>query len=89
MLKTVLYFEIIPERDYGKIDNLPLTVKISPLGVLDISYRGNKIWHETIIGPAAHFNVETLDSISRIIACIDNKDNSWKKLYYYDDTNKS
>ena len=85
VLNKTLYFEIIPSDEYGNDNLLPLCVKITPNGVLTINYRGSLIWNETIIGPAAFFGVESVDNISRIMACIDNKDNSWKQKYYYNE----
>lgn len=39
--------------------------------VLDVVYGDQKIWHETL-GEDSYFGVESTDTISRIISCIDN-----------------
>ena len=50
---------------------------------LDVWYQNKKIWSEDI-SDSSFFGVESVDTISRIIACIDNGDNAWVKLCYDD-----
>ena len=61
----------------------PLKVRLKPDGELDVWYRGHHIWNENVEGESSFFGVESCDSIARIIACIDNNDNSWLKKYYF------
>jgi hypothetical protein len=59
------------------------TLTIDPKGLLNAHYKGYHIWQETVYGDASFFGVESCDSISRIMACIDNNDNTWREKYYY------
>lgn len=49
-----------------------LDISFSPDGMMDVFYKGNYIWHECVEGDTSFFGVESCDTISRIIACIDN-----------------
>lgn len=48
---------------------------------LNIYYKKNHIWAETIDGPTAFFGIESADAISRIIACVDNG-SPWEQYRY-------
>lgn len=64
-----------------KLHSLPhvLKLKIDVEGQLDVYYGEHHIWHEKIEGDLSFFGVESCDTISRIIACINNG-TSW---YHY------
>ncbi len=57
---------IKPDGNYA-----PIELKVYPAGVLEVDYCGQLIWKETIDGPTSMFGIESCDSISRIIVCID------------------
>lgn len=50
-------------------------------GTVHVEYEGIKIWEETVHGESHWFGVESCDRIHKIMACIDNKDDSWKSEY--------
>jgi hypothetical protein len=83
MLKRDFYFELTPAEDWKKDVHVPLTLRLTPKGVLDVWYRNVHIWNETVEGDNSFFGVESCDNISRIVSCIDNKDFSWKDKYYF------
>ena len=64
-------------------------IRVYPNGVMDVWYRANHIWNESV-GDESYFGVESCDSISRIVACIDHDEygDSWKK-YYYNESEKT
>lgn len=50
--------------------------------IMELTYDGNSIWRENIaIG--SHFNVESCDSISRLIYAFDNG-GDWTKYCYFE-----
>lgn len=55
----------------------PIHIKINN-NMVDIEYHDQHIWHETIEGDASFFGVESCDTVSRIIACINN-DSDWSQ----------
>lgn len=55
-----------------------LSIKIEN-DILFIWYRGYYIWQEVLEGSISFFGIESADTISRIIACIDNDDDNWKR----------
>lgn len=66
----------------------PLKVIVKPNGEMDTWYCGNHIWNETVEGEDSFFGVESCDSISRIVSCIDNGDPFWKENYYFNEKEK-
>lgn len=56
------------------IANLWLTVTND---VLEVNYGPHKIWREKI-DDNSFFGIESCDTISRIISCINNNDPTWK-----------
>src|SRR5438046_5669703 len=68
-------------------DGFSIYFKITPAGILDVYYNDIHIWNELVEGETSFFGVESCDSISRIIACIRNKDDSWKEKYYFNESN--
>lgn len=56
-----------------------LTLSLSPEGMAYFHYNNFAIWKEDVSGD--FFGIESLDAISRIIACIDNKDSAWNSKY--------
>lgn len=50
----------------------PILVYVSADGNLNIWYQEQHIWSEGVEGPTSFFGVESCDTISRIIACINN-----------------
>lgn len=73
-LQRVIYHSLFKEGD-TKI----LKLCINPSGKMVVEYEGKTIWVETIEGESSFFGVESCDTISRIIACIDNG-TSWCHL---------
>lgn len=71
-----------PVEFFLYISSEPIKVRVED-NYLFVFYKDNHIWLELIDGDLSFFGVESVDSISRIIACIDNNDPSWKDLYYY------
>lgn len=55
---------------------------VSPEGGLQVQYKGQVIWQEMVETDTSMFGVESCDSISRIITCIDNgtdwSEHAWK-----------
>lgn len=69
--------------------NTPLNIKIHK-NVLQVWYQDWHIWTETVEGDTSFFGVESCDSISRIIACMNNNDmQSAQKLMFYEDSMNS
>ena len=78
----------------SKVLNLPVEVTFkSPVkhplyvrvynNILDVEYNSISIWKETIESDISFFGVESCDTISRIIACIDSG-SPWDK-YKWDE----
>lgn len=64
-----------------KIDPWNTTrIGITKDGMLEVSYNNSKIWKEEL-GDAFFFGIESIDTISRIIACISVKDQTWSSKY--------
>jgi hypothetical protein len=62
----------------------PIHIKVN-LGVLDIEYCDKHIWHEEIESSVNMFGVESCDTISRIITCLDNGDvTNAERMFYLD-----
>lgn len=65
--------------------NDSLSFYISPDFWMEVSYefegKSELIWEEKIDGNDSFFGIESCDAISRIIACIQNRDSSWKERY--------
>lgn len=63
-----------------------LWVNMKPDGDMTIFYGHRHIWKEQVEGDSSFFGIESCDSISRIIACIDNDtsgtDESWKNYSF-------
>ena len=57
----------------------PLNITINE-DVLCVSYASDYIWKEDV-SDDGFFGIESCDTISRIIACIDNLDSSWHQKY--------
>jgi len=49
-----------------------IIMKVSPVGDLDVFAGDEHIWYEKIEGSDSFFGIESCDTISRIIACINN-----------------
>lgn len=75
---TSLVFEITAYID----SNEPLVIKISPNGDLEIFYKKNLLLKENIVGDESNFGIESLDMLSRAIACLDNGSDNWKDYVY-------
>ena len=52
-------------------------------GILNVWYNGVHVWLENIEGESSFFGVESCDTISRIIACIDNG-SPWEQYRWQD-----
>lgn len=50
----------------------PVSLTISHDGLLEAAYKGQTIWREHVEGDGSYFGIESCDTISRILACIDN-----------------
>lgn len=61
----------------------PITIQVSPEGIFKIFYKTFHIWTERVEGEGSFFGVESCDTISRIIACIDNGTN-WGDMVYHE-----
>ncbi len=87
VLNKTFYYEVTENTHHNWIlrPMETLTVKVTPAGELEVWYRNHHIWGETVEGATSFFGVESCDSISRIIACINNDDYSWKERYYYNE----
>lgn len=60
-----------------------VVVRINPSGLMKVHYNLEHIWTEQVEGDASFFGVESCDSISRIIACMNNG-TDWKHLAYHE-----
>ena len=58
----------------GEKQEHELCLKMDPDANLDIWYDGHHIWREQVEGDTSFFGIESCDTISRIIVCINNKD---------------
>ena len=83
--RQVFFTEILVEGANPLLHTLRM--RINPEGELDVWYRSVHIWNEIVEGDESFFGVESCDSISRIVACIDNNDASWRDKYYYNQKN--
>jgi hypothetical protein len=66
-------------------DSSEMVVCISPEGMMDVWYSKQHIWHENLEGDTSYFGIESCDTISRIIACIDNN-TSWDQYKWKETT---
>jgi len=65
--------------------NLAETISVSvEKNLLQVSYQGYNIWREIIESDTSFFGVESCDSISRIIYCLNNKDIYTAKRMFFD-----
>lgn len=64
-----------------------LKIKINAAGDLDVFYGENHIWYEKVEGDSSFFGIESCDTISRIMACIDNG-TTWDHLKWQDSLDK-
>jgi hypothetical protein len=85
-LKQPFRLELTPESEWQTDVRSPLTLRVTPNGILDVWYRNTHIWNEKVQGDDSFFGIESCDSISRILACIDAKDHSWKEKYYFNES---
>ena len=74
------FLESFPEEFRGNTSYLPLTINVSPQGIFKLWYKGVQIWEESVVEDS-FFGVESVDTISRIITCIDNGDVNWRSRY--------
>lgn len=58
-----------------------LDIKIFPNSIMELKYNNTLIWRELIEGDNTMIGIESMDSISRIISCIDNNTN-WSQYLY-------
>jgi hypothetical protein len=80
--------EFFPSKALEGEKIAPLRIEVKPSGTLDIWYRAIHIWNEGL-HEDDFFGVESCDTISRIIACINNKDGSWRERYPFGDSKKN
>lgn len=57
-----------------------LKIGVSNSLMMEIWYNDIKIWAESL-DDSNMFGIESIDSISRIISCLDNKDQTWASKY--------
>jgi len=72
VLQDVYYLKLFK----GEGGDRELLVKMTPIGELDVWYQEHHIWREKVEGDTSFFGVESCDTISRIVACID-KGSEW------------
>ena len=60
----------------------PIVIIMNSEGIMDIWYNKNHIWTEKVDGEDSFLGVESMDSISRCIKCIDNN-SEWKNYTYF------
>jgi hypothetical protein len=68
----------------GRDKNSPVEVFVFPDSLLTVYYKGKLIWSERVEGETSFFGIESCDSISRAIACLDNNDPSWEKYTHFE-----
>lgn len=51
---------------------------------LYVAYDEDHIWEETIEGDTSFFGIESCDSISRAMACLESGDPNWKNYTYFE-----
>lgn len=91
LVKELYFISKILNREY-KIQINPiwdgfsvaklLEININPGGLLKVYYQTHHIWAEQVEGEGSFFGVESCDSISRIINCIDNN-SPWEKYSFF------
>ena len=79
------YFTLAKSENQEKA----ISINIAPGGYMDVWYVEQHIWGENTLSEDNFFGIESIDNISRIIACIDNNDSLWKEKYYYNELEKS
>jgi len=88
LVKELLFIAQVFRRSFNidlKIQGAPkpLQIFVSPDAQLKVWYNNEQIWEETIEGDTSFFGVESCDTISRIVFCIDNgspwKQYAWKE----------
>lgn len=82
------YFKREVQFSLSISEGFPIKSIIKPDGILNIWYRDNHIWQENVNGDDSFFGIESCDSISRIVNCIDNNDNTWRERYYFNESLK-
>lgn len=84
LIKELFFISSYTKKNIKFTFNLhrDLEIYIKPEGKMSLYYNENYIWHEKIEGVNSMFGVESCDAISRIINCIDNNDDGWKKYCY-------
>lgn len=51
---------------------------------LELRYNNQKIWREEIFSASSMFGIESCDSVSKIIYMIDNNNEDWKNMLYFE-----
>lgn len=67
-----------------------LEIVITPDMIMSLYFYDNRnsqshfIWREKVDGDDSFFGIESADTVSRIISCIQNNDSSWKEKYFFE-----
>ena len=77
----VLKQEVILHLRLGK-ESHPICITLSPDGLLKVFYKELHIWTENVESDTSFFGIESCDTISRILACIDNN-TEWQSFAYH------
>ena len=85
-LAHVLNDTLTVDFKFGRFPHL-LKIKINTAGDMDVFYGEQHIWYEKVEGDTSFFGIESCDTISRIIACINNG-TSWEYLKWEDSLDK-
>ena len=89
--REILYIAKIFKKSFfftlaGK-DNDAIQVNVTPTEMIDVWYKNQHIWNESM-SEDGFFGIESLDTISRIIYCID-RNEPWQDKYYYNESQKT
>lgn len=84
LIKELFFIALATKQDIKVTLHLKrdLELYIKTNGKLSVYYNENYIWNELVEGNNSMFGVESCDAISRIINCLDNNDEGWKKYSY-------
>jgi hypothetical protein len=82
VMNRAFYFTLAP----SEAQETPISINIC-FEIMDVWYKEFHIWNESL-SEGSFFGIESCDTISRIIHCIDNKQ-PWQDKYYYNESQKT
>lgn len=86
LIKELEYIQKYTKQVINVTFNLKFSLNIViNNGYMNLYYKNNHIWGETVTNESM-FGIESCDSISRILACIDSDNIGWQEYTFFEKT---